>query len=386
MQVVGEISGGREEQESSATELRPVRRSPDRREIGSKPRRSDDVTSPSNVVSPSVNDLIEAYQEPGRPDYLQIKADYERCNGKVVEDYFGRFVHAGALLIENSRTGFFCQLRRRRFRIALAYDCSRTVPELDETLRTVRREERQSAILLSGRAGQILAQTAYLLIVYLLNAVDRSNAQGAEYAVDHVASVVSSARRDLRKMEQFTRLSARRSALQYYLTGLPAGAIVGILLVVCVFESQTVGRIADNSLLSFCLASGAIGAVISVMVRINRGTTLEVDFDRGRVVTVLAGSFRPIIGAVFGGALYVLVQAGLLPLQVPAADAIANGVTNRDSFFFLGLAFLAGFSERWAQDTIVNSAPKFPAARSTETPPDHYGQTENDPRSGLGRI
>jgi hypothetical protein len=71
-------------------------------------------------------------------------------------------------------------------------------------------------------------------------------------ATEHIATAVASARRDLRRMEQFTHASAKRSALQYYLMGLPLGAVVGILLVVGVFESQTVGRLASNSLLSSC--------------------------------------------------------------------------------------------------------------------------------------
>ena len=52
----------------------------------------------------------------------------------------------------------------------------------------------------------------------------------------------------------------------------------------------------------------------------------------------------------FGIALYVFVTTGLVPFAVPADDL-------KQQLFFAGLAFLAGFSERWAQDTIVQSAP-----------------------------
>jgi hypothetical protein len=150
------------------------------------------------------------------------------------------------------------------------------------------------------------------------------------------------------------------------LLGLPLGVTTGILLIVAAFKSQTVHMFADSRLVASCLASGAIGAVISVMVRLNRGTTLEIDTDRGRAVTLIAGGFRPIIGAVFGGALYVLILGGLIPLHVPdLGDGVLTS-TSRGVFFFLGIAFLAGFSERWAQDTIVNSAPKFPSTQQTE--------------------
>jgi hypothetical protein len=132
------------------------------------------------ISSPSINDLIEEHQRPGRTHYAEVKAAYEMGNGKIVENYFGRFVHAGALLIENSGSRWIGRLRRRRSRIALAYDSSKAVPALDEALRTVRIEERQSAVLLSGRAAQILTQTAYLLIVFLLSALDRPDPQSLD--------------------------------------------------------------------------------------------------------------------------------------------------------------------------------------------------------------
>ena len=72
--------------------------------------------------------------------------------------------------------------------------------------------------------------------------------------------------------------------------------------------------------------------------------------DQGRFVVFLSGVFRLIIGAVFGAAMFVLVSAGLVPIAVPDSAEKVN-------FFFAGLAFLAGFSERWAQDTIVRTLP-----------------------------
>jgi hypothetical protein len=44
-------------------------------------------------------------------------------------------------------------------------------------------------------------------------------------------------------------------------------------------------------------------------------------------------------------------MGGLIPLDV----------TDERLLFFAGLAFLAGFSERWAQDTILRSAPIAPS-------------------------
>jgi hypothetical protein len=86
------------------------------------------------------------------------------------------------------------------------------------------------------------------------------------------------------------------------------------------------------------------------MVRVTRRQDLDVDIGQTAWIKTLAGGFRPIIGAALGAALFILISGGLVPLG--SANG-SNGV-----FFFAGLAFLAGFSERWAQDTIVRSAPK----------------------------
>jgi hypothetical protein len=113
--------------------------------------------------------------------------------------------------------------------------------------------------------------------------------------------------------------------------------------------------------IALCLAFGAVGAAISVMIRITRRQGLDVDIEQGWFVTTLAGVFRSIIGAVLGAALFILIGGGLIPLPNPMGSSIV--------FFYTGLAFLAGFSERWTQDTIVHSAPRTPN-RSEPTSPD----------------
>jgi hypothetical protein len=56
---------------------------------------------------------------------------------------------------------------------------------------------------------------------------------------------------------------------------------------------------------------GAVGAIVSVMVRITRGSSIEAK-EHGRMITMFGGAFRPIIGAVFGAMFYVLISGGLL--------------------------------------------------------------------------
>jgi hypothetical protein len=66
----------------------------------------------------------------------------------------------------------------------------------------------------------------------------------------------------------------------------------------------------------------------------------ELEYEVGRKTIRRLGSFRPLIGAIFGVAAYFIVQSGLL--QIEPAEG-------NEFFFFTIVAFLAGFSERWTK-------------------------------------
>ena len=100
-----------------------------------------------------------------------------------------------------------------------------------------------------------------------------------------------------------------------------------------------------------CLGAGGVGAVVSVLQRINSGR-FDLEYDVGRAYVRFLGAVRPVIGGVFGLALYFAVTSRILTLfQLPSA-----GSTSR-LYALLVIAFLAGFSERWAQDTLTSLAP-----------------------------
>lgn len=91
---------------------------------------------------------------------------------------------------------------------------------------------------------------------------------------------------------------------------------------------------------------GALGSVTSIMVRLQ-------DFDMrysGRYnnkpgILVLFGFFKPIIGMFFALFCFSLINAGLLPTLVVPEE--------KEIYFFITVAFLAGFSERFAGDIIA---------------------------------
>ena len=99
------------------------------------------------------------------------------------------------------------------------------------------------------------------------------------------------------------------------------------------------------------LVAGAIGALVSVVQRINSGQ-FDLDYDVGRPYALFLGGLRPLIGGAFAMVITFAFTGGLLHLPV------AENETKPDRrLALLVLSFLAGFSERWAQDTLVAAVP-----------------------------
>ncbi len=107
------------------------------------------------------------------------------------------------------------------------------------------------------------------------------------------------------------------------------------------------------------VVAGAMGTILSVLLRMTRGG-FAVSYEIGWSQLFVIGSFRPFIGAVTGLATYFAVRADLtVPTQPRTFALIAF------------LAFLSGFSERFARDTIMGiaeaSTPGKAAAPATGT-------------------
>jgi hypothetical protein len=103
------------------------------------------------------------------------------------------------------------------------------------------------------------------------------------------------------------------------------------------------------------IVAGGIGGIVSVMSRMTYGG-LVLNYEAGSMLLRVLGVFRPIMGSIFGASTLTLVMSGLLPVQVPT-DPL------KEISFFLIIAFIAGFSERWAQDMLVDAGRRITTGR-----------------------
>jgi hypothetical protein len=87
-----------------------------------------------------------------------------------------------------------------------------------------------------------------------------------------------------------------------------------------------------------CLTAGALGAFVSVLSRMSSPAKFELDPEVGRRAILYLGAYRPLVGAIFGLALYFLLKSSLLQVQ-----------PNKEFATFVVGAFLGGFSERFVK-------------------------------------
>jgi hypothetical protein len=344
--------------------------------------------------APCLDDLIQAYPRPrnkgSRGDFARLWKQYQEADHEIVDHYFAKHIEAGALY--TCRRARFH--RRRSFEIRMRCPgeiIAAVQPEFEAALWRAHAMEQQTALVVAGRPRRVLLEMLFSVIVYLLGVLDSveglaAAGQGArttkQYSrVHRIEKALQIAQSELTRLQEFADQAAIRAALKRYLLGLSIGGVA-------VFASAwTAGSVqmfehAPTLDLVRAIAAGGLGAIISVMIRISRGQRLDVDTTQEPFLICAAGGFRPVIGGALGVALYVLLKAGFIPLQIPAESAPAA------PYFFTAIAFLAGFSERWAQDTIVRSAPLPTSATTSPIPststPLFSAPAEGDASAGRG--
>jgi hypothetical protein len=100
--------------------------------------------------------------------------------------------------------------------------------------------------------------------------------------------------------------------------------------------------------------AGAVGSVVSIMIRIQ-------DFESFRnsdpSLSFFTGFFKPIIGTAFALFVFMTLNSGLIPVTVR---------TTNSQCFFMALAFVSGFSERFAKDIATRAEETIVAVTSTK--------------------
>lgn len=92
------------------------------------------------------------------------------------------------------------------------------------------------------------------------------------------------------------------------------------------------------------ISAGTLGSIVSILIRIEE---FQDKPYADPLIPFLVGAFKPIIGAAFGLLFFALISSEIVIVQ-----PLAEQTDNNRGFFIFAVAFIVGFSERLARDTI----------------------------------
>jgi hypothetical protein len=281
--------------------------------------------------------------------YHDVLARYERHNGKVISAYWCSEIESAAALTEKKRrirwaTPVATFHRETDWASQNAADIARELHRCDELALRAR-------IVLRGIRQQICLRLVMSSAAHLLSLVDARATHADEKLV---ADALQRERDTLDQTQKYYSDAANGQAQIIYFSGMIAvAAAVSIVAGLFLAVDEWAGAVA-------ALIAGAFGAVVSVTQRINAGD-FNLDYDVGRPYVFFLGGLRPLIGGAFAVVLSFAFTGGLLHLPVAGNEASAG---RRLALLVIG--FAAGFSERWAQDTLAaatsTTGEKAPAA------------------------
>jgi hypothetical protein len=197
--------------------------------------------------------------------------------------------------------------------------------------------------VLRGTSERITLQRIFAASSRLLAFVDKE--RPSTPSGERVRDLERAHGRELRTVTRYYERAAENQARIVYFQGMVRGAallalLVGAAFLFCWALGWLDPEDISTQVFFVTIAMGATGAMLSVTTRMAKAHGFNIDYEVGRKSARFLGSLRPWIGAAFALALYIAIRGGVVNV-LPDAE--------RTLYFFAAIAFLAGFSERWAK-------------------------------------
>jgi hypothetical protein len=272
--------------------------------------------------------------------YQDTLARFERRHGEIVSAYWCSHVESAVALTLKKRALPWATPSSEFHRESDW--ATQNAPDIARELHRCDQLAVRARTVLTGVRRLICMQLVMASAAHLLSLVDaraaHADAAKAEEALQRECDALGEA-------EDYYREAANGQAQIVYFLGMAAVAIaisIGAAIWLAVDWATPVAA----------LVAGALGGVVSVIQRINAGK-FTLDYDCGRPYAFFLGGLRPLIGGAFALAISFAFTGGLLHLPVAAGESSSDR-----HLALLVVSFLAGFSERWAQDTLAAAVPQ----------------------------
>jgi hypothetical protein len=278
--------------------------------------------------------------------YREALADFERREGQIVGGHWSiSGASAVALTIKHAWGPLRWLGKEPTIKLHRVTDwvLSPEMTPLADVLHRADTLSIRASEVLRGASERIAMQLILSTAVDVLGLIDRCDGKPSAETVKAAARAKN---RELHEVEDYYNLAANKQARIVYTGGMFLGLLWLLLaapllaLVLDMFGAFDGAARPEAEAFLACYGAGALGALVSVMSRMasDKGK-FSLDYEVGRKAVRRLGMVRPVLGATFGIAAYLVVRSGVLQLDL-----------NDDRFYVLATAaFLAGFSERWTK-------------------------------------
>jgi hypothetical protein len=272
---------------------------------------------------------------------------FQHEHGQIIRAYWCTYEISGVAITEEKIRGPWWRLRRieRRERLYAATDwATRDSPELAHQLHKIDNLSVRADEILRGTAENIAMQLLACAASHVLSYVDRKGGPPRDPVT--LRKIVDRSNDELADVRHHYQRAGENATRLVYAGGMLRGAvllaILGSIGGLVLWAAGTFDRDATTTwTILATLAAGGMGAAVSVLLRMAKGSFSQ-DYELGRKVNRRLAMARPFVGAAFAVMIFLLLKSGLV-------DIGGLSTKKQTIYFYAAVGFLAGFSERWAR-------------------------------------
>ena len=254
--------------------------------------------------------------------YRETRAAFEARHGEIVGEYWS-IVEPSAVALTFKKAPLLLSPfinDRREFHRSTDW-VTRHNPPLADVLFDCENLSIRISEVLRYTSESVGLKRLMAVASHVLGVIDRAEGKVDDAQADEIAAEED---HELREIRDYYRRAGVRIGLTVYTQGMIIGLLlmtflVGLVLAPLVlWGSVNWDRHVQAIVLS--AAAGAIGAFVSVLQRMASDKSFPVHYDLGKRVLYMLGSYRPVLGVVFGVFTYFVLASGVLGTSQPTDD------------------------------------------------------------------
>jgi hypothetical protein len=279
--------------------------------------------------------------------YHDTLQEFSTREGEILEAYWCTREASAVVLTEKPQTRIDRLRGESHVRIHRVSNwvMPRTAQKLADLLHDCDELAIRAGEILRGTPKRIALRSTYEVESHVLAFLERTRGKPTDAEITEFGADVREA---MRATQECYKNAADKVARMVYVSGMIAGvavlpAIAALAgLAVWIFGALHLHSAGTQAFFA-CFAAGALGAVVSVLSRMASPDRFGLDPEIGRRALFFLGIYRPLVGSIFGLALYFLLQSSLLQSSLlPVAP-------DKKFATLVVAAFLGGFSERFVK-------------------------------------